>query len=255
MRLSLPKLKLPLAKLGLLLLLVVLVCWGTIPGYLSGGNWRWTSPPRVTVLKQLKQLRQDGLTLTGWQTEDRRVQTIGEHPWLQQTISEKRNPDETTDSSQDSSQASSSQTDNSQTKATMFLFPQNGPLDQPAVEWTDLDGVQGWKTDSTRTAEFITSKSPAQVTTRFFRAWTDRQTYAVLQWYAWSGGGHPMPSHWFVADRIAQWSDRRVPWVAVSLLMPIEPLDDVEKSWSKLESLAQTVQITLMEGALKENEG
>ncbi|MBW4538680.1 MAG: cyanoexosortase B system-associated protein [Myxacorys chilensis ATA2-1-KO14] len=251
MHLSLPKLKqLSLAKLSLLLLLVVLVCWGAIPGYLSGGNWRWTSPPRVTVLKQLKQLRQDGLTLTEWQTDDRRVSIIGEHRWLQQTISEKRNPDRAIDSSQTSSPINSSPT-----KATIFLFPQNGPLDQPAVEWTDLDGVQGWKTDSTRTAEFITSKSPAQVTARFFRAWTDRQTYAVLQWYAWSGGGHPMPSHWFVADRIAQWSDRRVPWVAVSLLMPIEPLDDIEKSWSKLESLAQTVQITLMEGALKENAG
>lgn len=231
MQLSLPKLKrLSFSKLLLLLLLTALVGLGALPGYVSGGEWRWTAPPRVVVLKELKQLRQNGLTLTGWQTVDRQNPIIGEHKWLQQTL-----------------------TDNTHTNATLFLFPQNGPLDQPAVEWTDLDGAQGWKTDSKRNVDFIASAPSNPVTAQFFRAWTEKQTYAVLQWYAWAEGGHPQPSHWFVVDRLAQWQNRRVPWVAVSVLLPIEPLDDIEKSWSKLESLAQAIQTNLRNGVFKGN--
>ncbi|NDJ16193.1 cyanoexosortase B system-associated protein [Myxacorys almedinensis] len=242
MQLSLPKLKRrSLTKLVVLVLLVALVCWGAIPGYLAGGKWRWASPPRIVVLKQLKQLKQDGLALTEWQTLDRQTPIIGDRQWVQQTIRANLSAEQ--------------RVDGSPTEATLFLFPQNGPMDQPAVEWTDLDGAQGWKTDSARTAEFVTSPLPALVSARFFRAWTEKQTYAVLQWYAWSGGGHAMPSHWFVVDRLAQWRDRRAAWVAVSVLLPIEPLGDIEKSWLKLESLAQTVQVNLMEGVLNDNAG
>ncbi len=229
MSVSLPKLKqLPFSKIILLLLLVVLICLGTVPGYLAGGKWRWMSPPKVTTLSELKRLKETGLPLTGWQTVDKQKPLIGNHTWLKQDL-----------------------TDGAETKAILLLFPQNGPIDQPQVEWTDIQGTLNWKTDSDRTAEF--TASDARITARYFRGWTTQQTYAVVQWYAWSTGGHPDQSRWFMVDRFAQLQNRRAPWVAISLLLPIEPLGDIEKSWSKAESLAQAVQSSLMSSVLRAN--
>ena len=87
----------------------------------------------------------------------------------------------------------------------------------------------------------------AKVEARFFRAWTQRRTVAVLQWYAWSGGGNPAPSRWFFADQLAQLRRNRVPWVAVCLQIPIEPLGDIEASRPLAESLGKVVQTALMQ--------
>lgn len=227
MQISLPKLKqISLSKIALLLLLVVLVGLGTIPGYLAGGKWQWMAPPKVTTLSELKALKNTGLSLSGWQTVGKEIPTIGEHKWLKQDL-----------------------INSTQTQAILLLFPQNGPIDQPQVEWSDINGTLAWKTDSEEMKEFTASE--ARVTARYFRGWTNRQTYAVLQWYAWSSGGHPAPSRWFMVDRLAQLQRRRAAWVAVTLLLPTEPLDDIQKSWSKMESLAQTVQSSLMSSALR----
>lgn len=217
---------LQLPKVVLLLMLLVLVSIGAVPGYLAG-QWRWKEPPRVVTLSELRNLRQTGLTVPGWQTVRRETPQIGEHKWLSQEIARANQ------------------------KAVLLLFPQNGPKDQPEVEWSDVNGFQRWKTDSFKQVDFAVSSPAAQVTAQFFRGWTDKQTYAVLQWYASSEGGHPAPSHWFFADRAAQWQNRRLPWVAVSVLVPIDPLDDIEKRWSEVESLAQSVQTSLMAGALR----
>lgn len=220
-------------KVLLIVLLAGLVCLGTLPGYLAGGKWRWQAPPQVKVLRDLKELTKTGLAIPGWQTLKQKTQTIGEHEWLQQELS-----------------------DANQTKATLLLLPQRGSTRQPQVEWTDINGFKGWRTDSQRQVE-LGSQESGRFTVQFLRAWTPlgaetlSQTYAVMQWYAWTNGGHPSPSRWFFTDRFLQWQNRRAAWVAVSLLLPIEPLDDVEKYRSTIEPLAQTVQSTLMTKVLR----
>jgi cyanoexosortase B-associated protein len=82
------------------------------------------------------------------------------------------------------------------------------------------------------------------VKARFFRAW-NQQTFAVVQWYAFNNGGHFSPANWFWQDQLAQLSDRRVPWVAVCLKIPIEPLGELKDAQSVAESLAKTVQTQL----------
>ena len=219
--------QLPIAKLILVVLLLALVGLGALPGYLSG-QWRWMAPPKLTALAELRTIRQTGLTLPNWQTLEQAPVQIGEHKWSRQIIKGSDN-----------------------TQATLLLFTQNGPKDQPQVEWLDINGTQNWKTDSQQSFAFKVGNPSAQVTAYWFRGWTKHQTYAVLQWYAWPNGGDSAPYRWFMADRLAQWHNQRMPWVAVSLLLPIEPLDDIAKYRSKVEALGQTVQTALMASALR----
>ena len=225
------------SKAVLLVLLLVLAAIGAAPGYLSG-KWRWSEPPKVATLSQLTKLRQVGLQIPGWQVIDRKTPQVGEHKWLMQEI-----------------------TNANKDKAIVLLFPQKGNREQPEVEWSDVSGFQNWETDSDLSVDFTVENPATKVTAQFFRGLTKRQrgsaqetrrqTYAVLQWYAWSTGGHPAPSQWFFADRAAQWQNRRIPWVAVSILVPIEPLDTIERHRSEVESLAQTIQSTLMSSVLR----
>jgi cyanoexosortase B-associated protein len=219
--------QLPWAKLVLVILLLALVGWGAVPGYRSG-QWRWANPPSVTALAELKTIRTAGLTLPNWQTSEQALVQIGEHKWSKQVL---KGADHQS--------------------ATLLLFAQNGPKDQPQVEWMDINGTQNWKTDSQQSLAFAVENPSAQVTARFFRGWTKNQTYAVLQWYAWPGAGHDAPSRWFIADRLAQWHHQRMPWVAVSILWPIEPLDDITKYRSQLEACGQSVQAALMTTVLR----
>ncbi len=225
-------------KIVLLLFLLSLCIFGALPGYLSG-KWRWASPPEVTALPLLRKMRETGLTFEGWQTVEKYILLVGGHDWL--AIELQRQP--TRKSSEPSDRPD---------KAMVMLMPQNDRADQPQVEWTDLNGLQQWKIDSFRWLEFAAAVPPEQppvtVEANFFRGWNEQQTYAVLQWYATPEGGHPAPSWWFWADRRAQLSNRRVPWVAVNIIIPIEPLGDIEKSRSLAESLGKTVQAALMAG-------
>ncbi|MER3431980.1 MAG: cyanoexosortase B system-associated protein [Leptolyngbya sp. ERB_1_1] len=222
---SLPKsFRVNLPKVVLLLVLSGIVCLGALPGYVSGGQWRWTTPPKVAALNNLNTLKKDGIEIPSWQTIEKQVTSIGDHNWMRQDIQ-----------------------DATQTKATVLFFPQARSVDQPQVEWVDLDGSQNWKTDSHRQIQ------TQSITVEFLRAWTPTQTYAVMRWYAWENGGHPAPIQWFIRDRIAQWQNRRAAWVAVSVILPIEPLEDIEPSRSKLESLVQTVQSTLTNQVLRSN--
>lgn len=217
-----------LSKIIVLVFLLVLVGLIAIPGY-GTGRWPWTNPPPVANLKQLKILRQNGLTLPGWQTL--RIQNhvlIGGHKWLVEEIK------------------------NDRTIAVLLLLPQNGPKDQPQVEWLDIKGFHRWQTNSDRTLSFtvnltsVANTQTATVTARFFRSRTAQHTFAVLQWYAWQNGGSPSTSRWFWEDSIARLSNRRASWVAVCIIVPIEPNADIKIAEPILNSLGKIVQAKLM---------
>ncbi len=218
----------------LLLLLALLVIKG-IPGYLTG-SWQWKQPPPVPNLTALRAIRTTGITIPDWQTIEQTEQLVSTSRWSLQIV----------------------QQEGTENRAILLLHPQNGPMDQPEVEWTDINswGKTRWKRwdiAQFRSAEFTVKKPPksgnnieTQVEARFFRVSTSQETFAVLQWYATPNGGHPSPVRWFVADQLAQWRNNRVPWVSVSIMIPMEPLGDVETTWDLAQSIGAAVQATLM---------
>ncbi|WP_016951747.1 cyanoexosortase B system-associated protein [Anabaena sp. PCC 7108] len=222
------------SQLAVLILLLVLLAAGAVPGYLTG-KWSWKQPLPVIKLKELKNIRKVGLSLPGWQTIKQSESQIGEHQWSLQILKQEK----------------------SAIEAILLLLPQNGPRDQPEIEWTDVNGwgklTWGkWDIAQYRPAEFtvkqptLQSNTTKKVAARFFRATTQQQTFAVLQWYAMPDSGTSLPVNWFVADQLAQWQKKRVPWVAVSILIPMEPFGQAETSWPQLQSLGETVQTALM---------
>jgi cyanoexosortase B-associated protein len=220
---------------AVLLLLLLLLVIGGSPGYLKG-RWQWKQPPPVPNLTALREIRKTGITLPGWQTVQQAEQFVGTNKWSLQILKQQ----------------------DTQNPAILLLHPQNGPMDQPEVEWTDINswGKIRWTTwdiAQQRSAEFTVKGLPksaanteTKVEARFFRVSTPRETFAVLQWYATPNGGHPSPFRWFVADQVAQWQKSRVPWVSVSILIPMEPLGQVETTWALAQSIGETVQATLM---------
>lgn len=222
-----------LTKLILLFFLLMLIGLGAIPGYLKG-NWSWQKPLPVTSISQMIKTRKNGLELSGWQTKTHQEVSVSNHKWLYQEI--QRDP---------------------QTTAILLFRFQQEDKDQPQVEWVDLKGFQRWQTDKYSRAQFTapspTGNGQTKVEAQFFRGWNRQRTYAVLQWYAWYSGGNPDPSAWFWADRIAQWQGHRVPWIAVSIQIPIEPLGEIEPVLPLAQSLGQTVQSALMAQSLQKN--
>ncbi|MBW4569773.1 MAG: cyanoexosortase B system-associated protein [Tolypothrix carrinoi HA7290-LM1] len=216
-------------KVAALLLLLVLLVIGAVPGYLTG-HWQWQKLPPITSIKQLRQLRQQGLNLPGWQTIEKSQQQIGGRKWLMQ-INKKQG---------------------TQTQAILLLLPQTDSKNQPEVEWTEIQSWQQWNVAQFRPAEFTVklASTKVKVEAQFFRASTDKQTFAVLQWYAMPNGGNPSPIQWFVADQLAQLRKQRAPWVGVSIMIPMEPLGQVETTWSLTKSIGETVQRALMAGFL-----
>lgn len=224
-------------RLVVLGFLLILVGVGAVPGYWSG-NWSWAERPPVANIKQINALRQTGLVFPGWQTLKQKTVKIGPHDWSIQVIKQ----------------------DNSK-PVVVLLHPQSDRESVPEVEWVDINGFEKWKTDSYTKLQFAvetsslkkpasaskpTKKIAAEVEARLFRAWNQRQTLAVVQWYAWPEGGHPASSRWFWLDQLAQLRRSRVPWVAVCLQIPMEPLGDLEASRPSAQSLAKMVQTALM---------
>lgn len=221
--LSLPKLPGRASRLALVFLFVLLVCVGAIPGYLSG-NWLWSDLPQVANLQQIRSLRTTGLSLPGWETAEQAEVNLGSHKWSAQLLEGDRK------------------------QAVLLILPQNYYQDQPEVEWMDIQGAERWKSDSYGKLSFTVKagKSASKVKARWFRAWNQRQTFAVVQWYAWPGGGHFAPGQWFWLDQFAQLRQRRVPWVAICLKIPIEPLGDLEAAEPLARALAEEVQAALV---------
>jgi cyanoexosortase B-associated protein len=242
-----------LLRILLLLLLLLLLGGSTIPSYVKG-LWEWKEPPPVRGLKKLQELQSNGIQLAGWETVNQVTIEAGGRKWLLHELNQ-----------------------NNQ-MALLLLRSQRGTTEQPQVEWMDINGYWRWKSDSETRLTFtveIPAANPqadprflqetgdlkaetgdlkpksALVEARYFRGVTRQQTYAIMQWYAFPDGGHPKASRWFWRDRLYQLSGKREPWVAVCIIMPIEPYGDIEKTRPLIESLAKTVQATLMAQAFK----
>lgn len=218
------------SQIVVIILLLLLLVMGAVPGYLKG-RWDWQGPAKITNMKQLRQISKAGLTLPGWQTLQQKQEQIGGHKWSYQII----------------------QQQSSKNQAILLLFPQKDHKDLPEVEWTEINSWGQWNVAQNRDAEFTVKQPPTKVKAQFFRASTKQKTFAVLQWYAWSRGGNPSPLSWFWADQLAQWRKHRLPWVAVSILIPMEPFGQVETNWRQAQSLGETVQATLMTSAFSSN--
>ncbi|MBF2018641.1 MAG: cyanoexosortase B system-associated protein [Hydrococcus sp. C42_A2020_068] len=209
------KKSLSITRMALVLLLIAIAAIGTIPGYL-GGQWSWVDLPKVTQIERLKNLRDNGLTLPGWKTIEQQQVLIGGNQWSYQKLERE-----------------------GKNSVELWLMPQDYYKNHPQVEWTDLNGFERWQTDSHKTLNLTD-----RVSASFFRAW-NRKTYAVVQWYAWAGGGNVSSLQWFLADQWAQLHRRRAAWVAASLKIQIDPLSSVESTEAFAQSLAQTVRTTL----------
>ncbi len=204
-----------------IVLLLITIILGALPGYLQGGNWQWSDLPKIVNVKQMRSLQTSGMNFDSWQTQARQEIRLGGNKWSVQSIQQGKSK-----------------------PTVLFLLPQTYYLDKPYVEWLDINGLERWKTDSYRNLK-VKLESGNMVKARFFRAWNRRQTFAVVQWYAFPNGGHYSPTMWFLGDQFAQLRDRRLPWVAVCFKVPIEPLGEKEKALSQVQSLVRAIQTNL----------
>lgn len=218
---------------GLVVALAVIVAIGALPGYLNG-QWPWSSPLQASQIKQVRTLRQTALELPGWNLSLQQEVSISGNPW---GLAEY--------------QAGATASTGSQIPGfALLLRPQPWHNDQPQVEWVDIAGVQGWDMDDLHHLRFtvpVDNGEPLTVTARYFRGVQQDGTFAVLQWYAWPTGGHPAPGRWFWADQARQWQQReRMAWVAVTALIPIEPVGDIRPYSATAISIGQVVQSSLV---------
>ncbi len=234
-------------QLALVALLTLFVAVSALPQYFGG--WSWDTPLKLPAASRtaLQAVPNRGIALTGWVSDEQTRAEIGKATWSVQQLS-----------------VAAAAKESKLAPVFLLLRPQTYGGDQPEVEWLDLKGSQRWDTDSYQVLSFEVSgeaiapqsvkNSTAKadnaenirISSDFFRAWTQDQTYAVLQWYAWPTGGSPSPAQWFWADQKMQWRRRqRMPWVAVSLWLPIEPLGDISPHQDMAESLGETIQKAL----------
>ncbi len=222
--------KIQLPRLVLLIFLLIVLIVGAVPGYITG-KWSWKNTAKITNIKALRKIKEDGLNIPEWEKISNQQILIADHKWLYQVVKK----------------------DN--ISAILLVLTQNGPKDQPAVEWMDINGFNRWKTDSYEQVEFTlessVDESKTTINARFFRGWTNQQTYAVMQWYAWPGGGSPEPGDWFWSDRLAMIYNSRLSWVAVNILVPIEPLGDIQPYLPEVKSLGKKIQASLIQQAFK----
>ncbi|BAU41773.1 cyanoexosortase B system-associated protein [Leptolyngbya sp. O-77] len=224
------------------LLLLAIALAAALPGYF-GKPRPWAQPPQMAKLAQIQALRQSGLSLPGWQTESREEIRIGVRRWSMQTLGREPSSPLATPSSE------------SPESAILLLRSPMRSEDAPEIDWVSFSGEFGLRVDSRRNLRFSVNASdgqPIPVNTRFSRHWNAEQTYAVVQWYAWPKGGSADPGRWFWADQRMQWTQQqRMPWVAIALLVPMEPLGNLEEARADAELLAKAVQSALMAGAFR----
>lgn len=243
------------AKLGIAIVLIVILAIAAVPAYLQGewttmsfagvslpvwkikASWQKSFP--VKNLGQIRKTRKEPIDIPGWETLENATVQIGGHEWHGQIIARGDRRD-----------------------AMVFLFPQTGPKEQPGVEWVDVDGFFKWNIDSQSSLQFTAEAgdNQASVTARLFLARESRkspfrlhQTVAVVQWYAWENGGHYSPVRWFWLDQRLQLKKQRLPWIAVTLRIPVDPKSTLETIQPDAEALAQTVQASLMENVFSKS--
>lgn len=231
-------------------IVLAIACVAIVPHYFTG-QWPWSQPIQLSSAKWLQDVRQTGIELTDWPTLEQQTVEIGHKKWSVQALEVKQDAH---------SEINAEQWQYLEDKPVfLFLRPQSDAQDKPLVEWIDIDGFQGWTADEHQAMRFQTtsaSENKAEsVSARYFRGWSRIQgeqgnqtyTYAVSQWYSWPTGGSPDISAWFWADQWQQWHTReRMPWVAVSLLVPIKPLADIDPIQPLVEAIASTVQTSLL---------
>ncbi len=199
--------------------LVAIMTAAALPQYFSN-QWPWQTPPDVPQIRAVRELKETGLTLAGWSEDFQQKVPMSGGQWSVQQLTQAE--------------------DSTPQQIVLFLKPQGQAKDQPEVEWIDLKGAQKWQTSHQQRLRV------GSLVVDTFRAWTDRQTFAVAQWYAMPDSGHPAPYHWFWRDQTYQWSrGERLPWVAVSVLVPMPPLGEVSLFYADLENLSQLVQASL----------
>ncbi len=211
--------------------LALLIAVSALPRYFS--SWPWAEPPKLPHQSALQAIRDEGVSLPGWVTDEQAKNKLGGHTWSIQKLSPQA-------------------ADAAASPVFLLLRPQIWEADQPEVEWLDIKGSQQWTTDSYQAVSFSvpennqTNPQTVRIRGDFFRAWSQGQTYAVLQWYSWPTGGSASPARWFWADQKAQWNRyERMPWIAVSIWLPIDPLSDIAPHQTTAESLGKTLQQTL----------
>ncbi len=218
---------------GLIAVLAALVAIAALPSYFSG-QWPWSSELPVPHIQELRTLLEEPLAVPGWEATFHEEVPIGGDRW---TLAEYRRV---------------GGSDASGDTFGLLLRPQRSGDQQPEVEWVDLRGAQSWQVDDRQTVRWNldpvdTPNSPLTVTTQYLRGIDSRNTFAVMQWYAWPSGGHFAPGKWFWADQAQQWQERqRLPWVAVSILLPIEPVGDIRTHTATVTAIAQAVQQGLL---------
>ena len=235
-----------------------------MPNY-GTGDWTWANPPKVQHQDHLRALKDDGLTIPDWQTTEQYATEISGLPWSVQALI----PDTVTIRLDENASAGDENRIRTENPAIALFRPQTWYRDMPQVEWMDINGVQKWTTDQRTSLTFTVAPEMSsqntddphdslgdrsvRIHTRFFRGWSRQQTYAVMQWYAWPTGGSPSASQWFWVDQRSQLRDRhRMPWVAVSIMIPIKPLGDIQSVRATAEIIGQQVQASLMRDVFSE---
>jgi cyanoexosortase B-associated protein len=222
---------LSLGQFVVIVLLAVVFCWAALPGYVNGGQWPWKQLPPVVSLKQMQQIPRLGIPLAHWQTVAQAQLEISGQTWSRQTLVAKEGAGVPVG-----------------TQATLLVHPQLAPLDRPKSEWNSLQRYFGWTEDELRRLALPVAGLGQPVQARFLRAWAPAQghTTALLQWYAWPDGGSDRPGDWFWRDRQAQLQDQRSPWIAVSLMLPLEPLGPLAPQQDNATALGQAVHQALL---------
>ncbi len=226
--------------------LALFIAVSALPRYFS--SWPWATPPQLPHQSALQAIRDQGISLPGWVTLEQVKDKLGGKTWSIQKLSPAADDGGLATPEKGAHDVAVS------SSVFLLLRPQIWEADQPEVEWLDIKGSQHWTTDSRQKisfgvpANYSEKSKTVRISSDFFRAWNQGQTYAVLQWYAWPTGGSASPARWFWADQKAQWSRyERMPWVAVSIWLPIAPLSDITPHLADLESLGKTLQQALLQ--------
>ena len=232
-----------IVQLAVVALLALFVAVSALPQYVDG--WAWTTPPKMSnaTRNALQAIPKQGVDIPGWVTTQQNETQIGGKAWSAQQLS-----------------AAGAASGSDLPPVFLLLRAQTYEGDQPEVEWLDIRGSQHWQTDSHQKLTFevpieeaakeagVNKSKTVRISSDFLRAWSKDQTYAVLQWYAWPSGGSPYPARWFWADQKTQWTRyQRMPWVAISIWLPIAPFSDPAPQQALAESLAKSTQQTLLQ--------
>lgn len=218
--------------------LAVLIAIAAIPNYLQG-EWSGSINLKIPQIGQLRSLTETPLDLPGWSVIYHEELQISRKGW-----------------SHIEYQSNASEADGTSSSISLLLRAPNAHDQQPEVEWVDIQGAGGWQVSDVHRVQFSVEANgqTIPVTARYSRGIDANSTFAIMQWYAWPTSGHFAPGRWFWADQKQQWQQReRMPWVAVTLLLPIEPVGDIRTHTERMTDIAQTIQQSLLSTVLSSN--